>query len=702
MSILGTIRNKYAWLILVLIALAIFAFMLMDSTSGQGGSFTGASKAVGRVFGKKIKAVDYDAKIKELQSLYPNATPEQIQNTAWNEIIEERVFDQRFKDLGVSVTPQEMADLLKGSQPHQYARQIFSSISENGEYDQFQAIEIVDNPSSVDNGELIVNQLQHSIRTDVLNRKYTSLLRNGVNTPTWFAKNEFVKEYKTVDFDFVMLPYSLVEDSDITITDSDLIAFANKNKSKYESKDGYVLQYVPFNVVPTKSDTSAQMVKVQELKERFKETDKAMAFARDFSNAPEVTQKINPRLQYQTSETIQFSEPYKSQIVSSATDEVVGPFIDKGVIYMTRTLDKKTVADSAKVRHILINEGFDTPAGYSKSRALADSLAKVLEGDKSKFGEFVTEYSTDPGSKDNGGVYDFFPQGQMVPAFNDASFNNPIGSIEVVETNYGFHIVEPLDRKGNKQGIELAVIGQTVAPSKETRDRIYTQAQQFEQNSRTEEEFEKNAEEYGGVNTTPNTPFSASSITGIGDNYEIIRWAINAPVASTRYFGGAGGSAYVIRVARKTTDGEIDLEQHRIALTNDVRNEKKAEIIQGWIKEQGGANQDLAGLAQKLDRSVQHATEAKFGASGQTIGYEPELISSLFFLSPGQVDHSIVGRRGVYMVNILNFGGVPPESNFDQYKTRANSAMSQKANMVGIRNQMEAAGEIKDERYKIR
>ncbi len=76
MSILGTIRNKYAWLILILIALAIFAFMLMDSTSGQGGSLTGAKKAVGHVDGHKIKAIDYDTKMKQLQEIYPNASPE--------------------------------------------------------------------------------------------------------------------------------------------------------------------------------------------------------------------------------------------------------------------------------------------------------------------------------------------------------------------------------------------------------------------------------------------------------------------------------------------------------------------------------------------------------------------------------------------------------------------------------------------------
>ncbi|OPZ72276.1 MAG: Foldase protein PrsA 3 precursor [bacterium ADurb.Bin478] len=78
----------------------------------------------------------------------------------------------------------------------------------------------------------------------------------------------------------------------------------------------------------------------------------------------------------------------------------------------------------------------------------------MLQGilDRAKAGEdfaaLAKQYTEDPGSKNNGGLYENFPRGQMVKPFEDAAFTVPVGQLsDIVETDYGYHILQIVERK---------------------------------------------------------------------------------------------------------------------------------------------------------------------------------------------------------------------------------------------------------------
>ena len=79
---------------------------------------------------------------------------------------------------------------------------------------------------------------------------------------------------------------------------------------------------------------------------------------------------------------------------------------------------------------------------------LADKLDKELKADPSKFAGYAKKYSSDEGSKAQGGDLGFFSKDKMVPEFADAAFNaKPNTVTDVVKTQYGFHIIMVTDRK---------------------------------------------------------------------------------------------------------------------------------------------------------------------------------------------------------------------------------------------------------------
>lgn len=96
----------------------------------------------------------------------------------------------------------------------------------------------------------------------------------------------------------------------------------------------------------------------------------------------------------------------------------------------------------ATVRHILLSTRGKSDEEKEQARNKIDSLlTRARNGED--FSELAKQYSEDPGSKANGGLYENFGRGKMVKEFEDAAFDLPIGTIsDVVETEYGFHIIK--------------------------------------------------------------------------------------------------------------------------------------------------------------------------------------------------------------------------------------------------------------------
>jgi parvulin-like peptidyl-prolyl isomerase len=118
--------------------------------------------------------------------------------------------------------------------------------------------------------------------------------------------------------------------------------------------------------------------------------------------------------------------------------------------YQEETAGDKT----ASVRHILLLTQGKTEAEKAEARKkIEDILVKAKAGED--FAALAKQFSEDPGSKDNGGLYENFGRGQMVKPFEDAAFSVPVGQISgVVETSYGYHILQVVDRKKETRSFE--------------------------------------------------------------------------------------------------------------------------------------------------------------------------------------------------------------------------------------------------------
>jgi len=120
--------------------------------------------------------------------------------------------------------------------------------------------------------------------------------------------------------------------------------------------------------------------------------------------------------------------------------------------YYEQNLQRLSSKEERRASHILITAAKDAPEADKKTaRAKAEALLKDVKAKPASFAEVARKNSQDPGSAVKGGDLDFFARGAMVKAFEDAAFSMKKSDIsEVVESEFGFHIIQLTDIKSPK------------------------------------------------------------------------------------------------------------------------------------------------------------------------------------------------------------------------------------------------------------
>ena len=137
-----------------------------------------------------------------------------------------------------------------------------------------------------------------------------------------------------------------------------------------------------------------------------------------------------------------------AKMVTDALKDKVAPSPEQVADFYKKNPDRFKQGERVRASHILITvpQGADGPT-KDKAREKAEGLLKKIKagGD---FAALAKENSQDPGSAVQGGDLGFFQPGQMVGPFNDVAFKMAPGAVsDLVETQFGFHIIKVVDKQ---------------------------------------------------------------------------------------------------------------------------------------------------------------------------------------------------------------------------------------------------------------
>ena len=649
MALIGTIRKR-GWILIVLMALALGGFILMDVMSNTQRYSAADINSLGKVGDAEIKRSDFDTYEKLVYSEQQRDNTYQIRNQAWTYFVEKAIVEQEVEAMGLGVGKEELLDLQFGLNISPIIAERFKN--EAGQPDRAKLASIKDaieqNQFNDQRARAYWAVQEKEIVKARLQDKIINAVSKGLYTPKWQAEMVFKENNERRDFLTVRIPYDKVKDEEAVVKDSDYEAFLKQNPRLYDQEEeSRVISFVSYDVAPTQGDTAIAREAVSKLITGFRTAPNDSSYV--IANGGAYQGAYIPK--------DKFPAGYADSVMSRPIGSIVGPLLDEGDWSIIKILDRKVLPDSVRARHILIRE--PTP----ENGARIDSLFTLIKSGKQRFDSLAIQLSQDPGSGKIGGDLGWFANGSMVQEFNDVCFlTGEQGKVYKIATQFGWHLLEITGKKfiKNESSAKIAVLGRRIEPSKNTqqamKDKAVALIQQAKSVGDLEASIGKQNMQLQNTQAIKINDFNLGVVLGSGeDARDIIRWAFEKETktgnVSKEVFafsdpkGGYFDSKYVVAAIKSVIPGgkaTVSTLKNLQEADARVKNLKKAEVIKNKIQ----GSSDLPSIAAQWSGRVDTLRGANFL---QTSG-EPRVSGTLFNLETGKISAPIIGNNSVIVI----------------------------------------------------
>ncbi len=654
MATLEKIRNRAGVLVAVVIGLALLAFILGDLLSSGGSLFNRAQMEVAKIGGTSIPFEMLQAKIDEsenLQKMFSNQlsldeqTVLRIREQVWQDLVRTYTMEDQYKKLGLSIHPDELFDMVQGRNIHPIIQQQFSDPN-TGQLNKEFITMFLKNMDQDPRSKTYWLFLEQEIQKDRLFNKYFNLITKGLYVTSVQAQRALEDRTKKVNFDYTLVAYSSIPDSSISVEGKEIKNYYKSHLSEYKQTASRDIEYVVFPIQPSESDRQAAEEWINKMKDEFLLADDPNQYVTLNSDSP-----LDSKY-YKESE---LTDEMGKWAFTAKVGESYGPTFDGNSYKIIRLVNVKMLPDSVKARHILISPKAQNQEAVAKAKATADSLLNVIKRGGS-WDDLASRFSDDPGSKDKGGDLGWFPGGVMVKNFDEAAFNLPKNEVKVVETNYGFHILQVTDRGKESRKVQLATLERKVVPSSTTSQRIYSEASQFASSNRTYEQFKTAADAKKLTRrVASNLLANDQNIAGLESPREVIRWAFKAEEGDVSNVFELANMYVVASLTAARSEGVAPLKQVVADVRTKVIRDKKAEKLAARVSDALKGASDIFSVAGKLNGKVEHAENVTFSSfTLPYAGFEPAVIGVASVSSEGKLQGPVNGNAGVYVLAVTS------------------------------------------------
>lgn len=717
MSIIQTIRDKGAAIVIGVIALSLIGFLLMDARSGAAkGLFGGNNRTVGSVNGNDIEIDEFNSKVKNAEAQYPNmneSTRQQIMQNVWDQMIGERIVTEQFDKLGLTFTPQEMSSIILSEDAPQALKQAFSD-PQTGKYDIEKArqwLRETKKSKNEEQREAVSTQVIEPMRLNNLYTKYTSMIAGSVYVPAWLTAKENEENKSFANISYVAIPYSEISDSLIKVTDADIEDYIDKNKLRFKQDAGRSVSYVSFSAAPNLNDSIIAKASVMALKNSFAADTNPKAFiSRNIS-------AINYFDGYTLKSKLQV--PAKDSIIPLPDGGIFGPYLDGGNYVLAKKISTKILPDSIKCRHILIGTT-DPQTGQplmpdTVARQKIDSVEKAIKGG-ADFNALEAVYSTDKVAHKDQGVMTFdlatIQSENFAKEFGDFLLNEQGETKKVIKTQFGWHYIEILEKKSPEPAYKIAYMAKEVVPSDETLNAANVAATKLSGMARDEKAFDRYIKENNLNKITPPAIVKESDyqIGGLQDARPIVKWAFDAKQGEVSEPFSLKDEFVVAVVTKKVSEGLPDAASARPTVEPVLRNRKKAWEIIKKLNNPSTLENAAAVYKKSVLTTGTDSTLTFHALIINGVGNEPKVAGASFNKQFQQkVSPPIEGNTGVFLLKVNSISQKPgdtPEETVRKRSTRMSELLQgdpqqqRQGALSGSYASLKKMADVKDQRHK--
>ena len=672
MSIIQNIRERGSW-ILICIVIALIAFILQDGVGRNNGNSD--INTLGVINGTTINKIDFEQKVQNTLQQYAaqGAQRGQVINQLWDNEVINLLIKKEADKLGLSVGSKEVNDVIYGEESpfrQQFTDPTTGEFKVNDLKAQLAELKKSTKKEVVDQKE----QLEKNVILPALEkrtlRKYQALLYRGIQVPKWLLEKQYAENNAISNIRFVNVPYTTIADTTIKVSNEDISAYLKENSAAFQVEEAQRnISFIAFSAAPTTADSMITKNNILALKDSFQTSKDAAAYLN----------KVTPDTKYYDGflgkSRIQI--PEKEAVLSTPKGGLYGPYVDGPNYTIAKIIGTRLLPDSASVRHILImttNAQNQVIREEGTAKVLIDSIKNAIAGGAT-FESMVEKYSEDGGSKANGGIYEMFPQANMVKPFNDFSFENPVGSKGVVKTEFGYHYIEVLKQTPPSPAYNIAYLTLPILASKETTTTAQTTAAKFAADSKDQKSFNANALKLN-KQALPATNIKAYdfNIQGLGETREIVRWVFEKKVNDVSEPIEVGDAYIVANITSEDKPGLMSVETAKSKnIEVIIRDQKKAETIKSKLK---GAT--LEAIATAAGATVLQADSLSYTSTNISgLGNEPKLVGASFNKALlNKISAPIAGNSGVFVISVSNLGAIAAPGDLAAFKEQYQGRLS--------------------------
>ncbi len=626
-------------------------------------------------------------------------------------MVRDIVMTKQYDELGISVTTDELFDLVQGKEPHQYILQSFSD-PKTKQLDRERLRQFLQNYDQLTpeiKGQW--TNLEKAIKEERINKKFNTLIENAFYTPKAFLQRSYIDKNKKAQLRFFYLPYTEIKDTNVTVSESDISNYYDEHKLEYEQSEPIrQIDYVVFDVLPSNDDYNKATEDINKIKDEFVKIDlkdipnfvNSNSDAR-YDSAFFAKGKLPVRI-----DSAIFKENVKNNADKSGKNKkakklrtpnselpaqnlLIGPYIESNTYYMARLVNMQERPDSMRAKHILISyQGADRAEQNIKrskkeAKKTADSLLEVLNAGskiiiKGKvknlnnlninpglFEDLARKMSNDPTAKEKGGDLGWFADGSMVYSFNKACLENKVGDRVVVESNFGYHVLEITGKKEPVKKARVAIIKRAIEASSRTQQDIYAKESRFTAENQNIDAFQKSvAKQKLNKRAADYVKETDMGLPGLDQAREIVRWAFDDKTKKGNVKDFELENKYVVAALKEIKNKGIPkLADIRKQIVPLVKKEKKVEMLTKKINDAKSSASAFEQLASKLNCKIDSAIDITFSSYAlATAGAEPAIIGKIFSMKKSTMSEPLKGDKGVFVVRLDNIAEPAPQNDF--------------------------------------
>lgn len=658
MAILGQIRSK-PWLLMGVIALALLAFLVnpdsIDKVFGKN------PDVLGKVNGEKITREEFNDQLFVLQQQADQqGRPKNgLEEQAWQLLVQSKLIKQQFEKLGFEMNDDYFWNQIQYDQMFAQNQQFFDEKGNFKTQELKKEIETLKTTNPEGYNQWL--KTKKTIEYRLMARQVFTNISAGITTGKKEAEELMKQRDQLADIDFVKVDYAAyLQKTKINVTTQDLANYIKEHPVMFKAEPSRNIGIVYFPSKPSAADDAAALKEITKLysggtdasggTENFQNTKNDSMFVTANSDAPFNPQYVNPA---------QLPPTIKDQITAAAVGQTFGPYKEQDV-YVVSKLVGKRASDSTLSRHILIAfKG--SPAGQGVTRTkeqakkLADSIGAIVKATPARFTEFL-KVSSDPNSAAQGGSLGWTtPETPFVPEFLTYLANNPKGATGVVETQFGYHIINIEDKKSGSMGYKVANLVKAVKPSDVTEAETDKKSRKFIQQvqGKSFNDFVNIAKKSNYQFTNPKAAKRfEGQLQGLGTEKdpEILTWAFDKKrtKGDTELFTVEGtGDKIVVYLNGKQDAGLADPESVRDQIEVLVKNKLAAKQISDKITAAKASNLDQI---TKLFAAPKQSAQVNLLNPSVAGAMEPKVAGAAFGVAKGKLSNPVEGGTGVYVL----------------------------------------------------